>query len=389
MKIMKKTKLNFLLFALLLAGISFTSCDDNNGNIFNEDEETEIRVESVEWKSDLKNGYEVALGDNSLNVANRMNILPKNATNQIQAFSSSNTEVATITSQGQVTPISYGTTIITVTVDEKTDQFELQVVEQKVIAVSSISITVKDIEIRVNSTEDLSTKFAVIPGIATNKAVSYESMDPTIVSVDAVGIITGLQAGTATVIVKSVDNPSATGEFNITVKEAPAFIGDYPRDNWEMTASHTLFVEGTNSLESPFDEDTSTWFALVRPGKTYGGVSVPSGDGIYFIVDMKVAQDVDYFRIRHRNTTQLFIRYHKIQEISGSNDGMAFTSIATNVAIPNVDLADNIESPNIEIPLSKYRYIKFYCKDSDCFYTGSGNQGSSAQLSELYLGVDY
>lgn len=383
---MKKIKSNFFFFAVLFIGLSSTGCDDDNRTILDE-EKTEIRVENVEWKSDLKSGYEVSLGDNSLNVANRMNILPENATNQKQTFSSSNIGVATITDQGQVTPVDYGTTTITVTVDEKTDQFELKVVAQKAINVSSISITTKDIEIRVNSTENLSTKFSVMPGNATNKAVTYESSGPTIVSVDEAGVITGLQEGSATIIVKSVDNPSATGEFNITVKAAPDFTGDYPREGWTMTASHPLFVEGTNSLTSPFDGDASTWFALVRPGKTYGGVSVPSGEGIYFIIDMKEAKEVNYFRFRHRNETQFFIRYHKIQEISGSNDGTDFTSIAANVAVTNVGLAD-IESPNIEFPLSNYRYLKFYCKDSDCFYTGSGNQGSSAQFSEFYLGIE-
>ncbi len=381
---MKKTKLNLFFLALLFIGFSFTSCDDDE--IPYDGDEKEISVESVEWKSDLKNGYEVALGDNSLNVANRMNILPENATNQKQSFTSSNTGVATITAQGQVTPISYGSTIITVTVDEKSDQFELKVVEQKLIGVTSIVVSTKEIEIRANTTENLSNKFSIMPGNATNKAVTYESLNPTIVSVDEEGIITGLEAGTATVVVKSVDNPSATGEFYITVKPAPSFIGDYPRDTWTMTASHPLFNDGNNALENAFDNDPSTYFALVRPGKSFSGVSVPIDEGIYFIVDMKEELEINYFRLRHRDQSQLFIRYYKIQEISGSNDGTNFTTIATNVEITNAGMAA-IESPDIEIPLSTYRYVKFYCKDSDCFYTGSGNQGSSAQFSELYLGI--
>ena len=72
---MKKLKSTFFFISLLLIGLSSTSCDDDdNGNNNNEVEE-EIRVESVEWKSDLQNGFELSISDNSLNVANRISFL--------------------------------------------------------------------------------------------------------------------------------------------------------------------------------------------------------------------------------------------------------------------------------------------------------------------------
>lgn len=241
----------------------------------------------------------------------------------------------------------------------------------------------KDIAIEVGSSKDLVSNFAVLPSNASNKAVTYESSNTSIVSVDAQGVVSALKLGTATVTVKSVDNPAATGEFNITVKEV-SFKGDYPRNSWTMTASHNLFVEGTNSLTSPFDENFDTWFALVRPGKTYGGISVPSGEAIYFVVDMKVAQPVNYFKIRHRNDTQLFLRYRIIEEILGSNDGVNFTSVAKDVAVTNYDL-EEMMSPKIKFAEANYRYLKFYCKKEACF---DSTRGSSAQFSEFYLGIE-
>lgn len=379
---MKKFKLTFFFITLLFIGLSTSSCDDDNGdnNIVNEEE---VKVESVEWKSDLQNGFELSLNDKSMNVANRMDILPKNATNQKQTYSSSNLGVATISDKGQVTPIALGTTTITVTVDDITAQFELKVVQVKIVNVTSISIAEKDIAIEVNKTENLATRVSVIPSNATNKAVTYESSAPSLVSVNDLGVITGLQTGTATITVKSVDNPSVTGVFNITVKEA-SFKGDYARDNWTLTASHKLFVEGTNSLASPFDGDASTWFALVRPGRTYKDVSVPAADGIYFVVDMKVAQPVNYFKIRHRNETQLFLRYRMIEEISGSNDGINFTSVAKDVAVTDYQIAEML-SPKIKFTEANYRYLKFYCKKDACF---DATQGASAQMAEFYLGIE-
>ena len=291
--------------------------------------------------------------------------------------------IATITDKGQITPLSLGTTTITVTVDEKTSQFELKVVAQKVVSVTSISIKEKDVAIEINSTENLAAKLSVLPSNASNKAVTYESSATSVVSVDALGVITGLQVGTATVTVKSVENPSITGEFNITIKEA-SFKGDYVRTSWTLTASHELFVEGTNSLTSPFDGDESTWFALVRPGRKYKDISVPAAEGIYFIVDMKVAQPVNYFKIRHRNDNQLFLRYRMIEEISGSNDGVNFTSVAKDVAVTDYQVAEMM-SPKIKFAQANYRYLKFYCKKDACF---DATQGASAQLSEFYLGIE-
>tara|TARA_R110002049_G_scaffold3795_5_gene27565 strand:- start:30576 stop:31745 length:1170 start_codon:yes stop_codon:yes gene_type:complete len=382
-RITRKTTSTFFLLTLLFYGLSFVSCDDDNGGNFEEEIEEDISVESIEWKSDLKGGYELALDDNSLNVANRMNILPQNASDQKQTFSSSNQSVATVSEQGQVTPLSLGTTSITVTVDELTDEFTLTVIAEKVVDVSSLSIVEQDIEVEINATDELASKFTILPANATNKDVTYSSSDLSIVSIDEQGIITGIKVGTATITVESVDNSSATGVFNITVTEV-SFKGDYPRDNWTLTASHELFVEGSNSLTSPLDGDFDTWFALVRPGKSFGGVSTPASEGIYFIVDMKEAQPVNYFKIRHRNDYQLFLRYRIIEEVSGSNDGVNFTPIASDVAVTDYNLPEMM-SPKLSIPESNYRYFKFYCKKDACF---DPSRGSSAQMSEFYLGIE-
>ncbi|MPN34700.1 hypothetical protein SDC9_182194 [bioreactor metagenome] len=118
-------------------------------------------------------------------------------------------------------------------------------------------------------------------------------------------------------------------------------------------------------------------------------MEVPSGEAIYFIVDMQKAQEVNYFRIRHRNTTQTFIRWYSFDEIAGSIDGVNFEVIASNVVITDAGVASQQESPNITFPKSKYRYLKFYAQSANCFYQSSyTSQGSSVQIQELYLGLN-
>ncbi|MFD2825054.1 Ig-like domain-containing protein [Leeuwenhoekiella polynyae] len=373
----------FFLFTLMFCVLAFMSCDTEDEGNFTEENEENIRVDNVEWKSDLKSGYEIAIDDKSLNIANRVTISPEDASNQEQAFSSSNQSIATVSEQGQVTPLSLGTTTITVTVDEMTDEFTLKVMAQKVINVSSITVEEANIELELNATVNLASKYNILPVDATNKEVTYSSSEPSIVSIDDQGVIEGLEKGSTTITVTSVDNPAAKGEFNVTVIEV-SFKGDYSREGWTLKSSQDVFDEGSNSLTSPLDDDIDTWFGLVKPGKSWKEVSIPDSEGVYFIVDMKEEKTVNYFKIRHRNDSQIFLRYRLIEEVYGSNDGENFTLIASDVSVTDYELPEPM-SPNLSIPESTYRYFKFYCKKEACF---DPSRGSTAQMSEFYLGVE-
>lgn len=382
-RLLKKNLPTFLLFTLLLCVLVFLSCDTEDDVNFIEEKEEDIRVENVEWKSDLKSGYELSISDKSLNVNNRMDISPENASNQKQTFSSSNPGIATVSEQGQVTPLSLGTTTITVTVDELADEFALKVVAEKVINVSSISVDEANLELELNTTVNLASKYTISPVEATNKEVIYSSSEPTIASVSEEGIVEGLKIGATTITVTSVDNPDAKGEFNIEVTEV-SFKGDYSREEWTLMSSHDVFDEGSNSLTSPLDGDFDTWFGLVKPGKSWKEVSIPDSEGIYFIVDMKEEKTVNYFKIRHRNDSQIFLRYRLIEEVYGSNDGENFTLIASDVPVTDYEQPEPM-SPNLSIPESTYRYFKFYCKKEACF---DPSRGSTVQMSEFYLGIE-
>ena len=173
-------------------------------------EQGEIRVEAVEWKDDLKNGAELELSDNSMNVANRMDIIPADATNQEQVFSSSNVAVATVSEYGQISPKAIGKTFITVTVDEKSASFELSVIPDKKpeeVSVTEISIKETEITVVMGEKKDLSSLFVVLPETATDRSVSYEMDKEDIVSVSDAGELTGEKEGTVTVTVISNGNP--------------------------------------------------------------------------------------------------------------------------------------------------------------------------------------
>lgn len=374
-----KNRIAFLFISFCI-GLNIISCDDNIPTY------EDVKVESIQINDELKQGVSFEIDATEINVAGQVTVLPEDATNKMESFSSSNPEVAEVDERGDVTLKSIGSTTITITVDGKSDDFVLTVTEKKQIRVAEIQVVSRDIEIMIGLSRDIASLVNVLPVDAANKTLLFESDDELIVRVDADGIITGLKVGSATITITSEDVPTISEEINVTVTE---FKGDYPRADWSMSISQTLFVEGSNSLTSAIDGDAETFFGLVKPSKSWKGVSVPgasNGGYIYFIVDMKSPQAVNYFRVRHRNTTQVFLRYMMIEEISGSNDGENFTTIASDVEITDARTDEVIESPNISIPKSNYRYLKFYCQKDACFFSMS--QGSTVQLSELYLGVE-
>lgn len=352
----------------------------------------QVAVESVSLKDELKGGITLVIGA-TLDVSWKVNILPENATDRAESYASSNPGVATVNDFGIITAISEGTTMITISVGVggHSVQFPVTVVDKILIPATEIRLLNPTIQLGLGATYNLFGDVQLIP-MEANDELIYTSSDQSIVTVSPSGQLTGIAEGTATITVASLEQPAVKGTTTITVVP---FSGDYPRAGWTMSASHELMIatnnpEG-NSLEAALDGDLTTNFCLVRPGKTSGTtvkVTVPSGEAIHFTVDMKKEQEVNYFRIRHRDVTQTFIRWNAFDEILGSNDGVNFEVIARNVFIPDVTVAALQETINIPIPKSKYRYIKFYAQTAQCFNLGSyTSQGNTVQIQELYLGI--
>jgi uncharacterized protein YjdB len=139
-------------------------------------------------------------------------IAPAGATNQNVTWSSDDEAVATVSSSGLVTAVTGGTTVITVTsVDGSfTDTCTLTVLE----AVSGITLDITSTTIDV--TETLQLTETVAPVSASNQNVTWTSSDESRATVSASGLVEGVEDGTATITVTTVDGGfSAT--CNVTV----------------------------------------------------------------------------------------------------------------------------------------------------------------------------
>lgn len=190
---------------------------DDNGDV--------VPYKAVESVSIGNKQATAEVGDKiDLNVS----VLPADATDASVEYDSSNPVVASIDkTDGTVTCITAGETTITVTSKEdpsKSDSFTLTVSTPSV-PVSSVSITNKTDSAKVG--DSLTLKVSVSPSNASDKSVTYASSDTSVATVED-GVVSFLKAGTVTITVKSVADPSKSDSFTVTVTEKDEDPGENP-----------------------------------------------------------------------------------------------------------------------------------------------------------------
>ena len=138
---------------------------------------------------------------------------PSDATDKTVSWKSSNTSVATVDQNGKVTAVNAGSAVITVTTNDgsKTATCKVTVV----IPVTSVSLNKTELTIEKGKSETLTA--TVSPSDATNKAVTWQSSNNSIATVDQNGKVTAKELGNVTITVTTKDG-SKTATCSVTVK---------------------------------------------------------------------------------------------------------------------------------------------------------------------------
>jgi len=145
-------------------------------------------------------------------------IAPANATNKNLKWSSSDTSIATVSANGEVTGIKVGSTTITVTTADggKTASCTVNV-SDKAVPVTGITLNKSSTTIDMGSTETLT--YTIIPSNATNQNLTWSSSNPAIATVTQGGLVTGVpgdKEGTVTITVTTDDGKkTATCIINV------------------------------------------------------------------------------------------------------------------------------------------------------------------------------
>lgn len=125
-------------------------------------------------------------------------VLPSNATNKTVTWSS-NSSNATVNGSGTITAVGLGSAVITARCGSLTATCVVSIT----VGVSSVSVSPTSISIGTLSTRTITA--TVLPSNAANKAVVWSSANPSIATVSNSGVVTGVNTGSTTITVQTVD----------------------------------------------------------------------------------------------------------------------------------------------------------------------------------------
>lgn len=168
-----------------------------------------ILVESLSFEWEQK---ECIIGEY---ITNRAIISPDDATNPNLEWTSSNPEIAEVSTEGLIRGVSVGEAIITAaTTDGSNLTASCSVIVTPIVA-ESISIKPNDHDMIVGQTFEISVE--ILPLDTTDKSVLWESSNPEVVEVHENGTIIALNAGSSIITATSNSNPELHAECKINV----------------------------------------------------------------------------------------------------------------------------------------------------------------------------
>lgn len=156
------------------------------------------------------------------------------------------------------------------------------------------------------------------------------------------------------------------------------------RSDWIITCSSVGPVDDTVAPSGDYpkyiiDGDTKTSFLFVKPGVTYGNITVPAGEKPSFTIDLKQIKDMNFLVYRHRdyNNTSAALRINKASFYGKNTEDGEFQPI-----VLNFDMVTNVAEVHIDFTEKvSYRYVKFVMEGWDA------TSGSTIQTSEFNIGT--
>lgn len=166
---------------------------------------------------------------------------PDNASNKNVTWSSSNTNVASV-SGGVVTAIGAGSATITVTTVDGSKTATCSVtVTDSTVHVTGVTLSPTSLNLTIGGTSSLTT--TVSPNNATNKNVNWSSSNENIATVSDSGTVTAVAAGNAVITVTTIDGEhTATCSVTVTSDDTPVTPGDTHTVTYAQTSTTAASV---------------------------------------------------------------------------------------------------------------------------------------------------
>lgn len=182
-------------------------------------------------------------------------MLPDNAVNKAEKWTSSNENIAVVDGEGWVIGVSEGECIITVTsIDNPDVSAQIKVTVKDTRHVKSIKLTRSEVVMEAGTAE-LAARVTMLPETAINKNEIWTSSKPEVATVDNEGWVTALTPGVTVIIVTSEDNPAVFSHVIVSVVEKGASTTTTPPATTQTT---TTTAQPTTTTTTTTTTSTST-----------------------------------------------------------------------------------------------------------------------------------
>lgn len=263
--------------------------EDNNTGENGKNTETDkpaVKVSELDLGDYLE---EMTVGEKQLL---SVTVLPTNAGDTDISYHSSDSKVASVNGMGRITALKVGKTTISVTADEITQSFELQVSEEKDTTVPVVDIEIGEHEDEVEVDKTMSLSGTVLPSDATESTITYTSSNPAIATVSSTGEVKGISKGDVTITLTA---GGVTKSVPLTVKVATTGItmnSEYLVLKTDETYQLSAKVVPAEAKQAITYQSGDTTVATVSPG----GLVTAKGTGSTAIIvsngDLSVAVSV-------------------------------------------------------------------------------------------------
>lgn len=168
-------------------------------------------------------------------------VIPSNAFDKSVSWSSSNTAVATVDSNGNVKAVSAGSTDI---IAKASNGIIKKCPVKVIVNPTGIKLNKKSATIYYGNPTTLSATFS--PSDVTEKSITWTSSNPTVATVNNGTVkATGKQAGTTTVTAKTVNGLTAKCEVTVYADNNPSNIfADVKYDSWQYKSAKPVYDKG-------------------------------------------------------------------------------------------------------------------------------------------------
>lgn len=278
-------------------------------------------------------------------------VLPEKANNQI-SWSSTNSRVATVDSNGLVSAVGMGSaTIIARTINDITYNVNVLVGNYSK-EVRSILVTTNYISLAVSNSKQLAVAFT--PADASNKNVFWTSSNPSVATVDKYGVVKAISPGSTIIKATSEDGgytDTATIEVvnydNIIEEKSIAF----------DSSSYTVGIGSTKSL-IPIITPSNATFKSVRFESSNPSIATVDENGVVRgLKEGTVSITATTNRNRLKATTTIIVKYINATsvKVNTTNVNIAknetFTLVATVLPsdATNKKVSYTVSNPNIAI----------------------------------------